>query len=213
MPEIVFWGATGQAKVLYEALHGSGVTVVAFVDQRELTSPILGVPVLHGDTGLQAWLAHHPASNLLFAVAVGGARGGDRMTLIDLLKRRGLRPHTIVHRAAYVADGASLGEACQVLAHATVCTHAKLGAAVIINTAASVDHDCLLGDGVHIGPGARLAGEVRVGPRAFIGTGAVILPRVHIGEDAVVGAGAVVIRNVAPGVTVVGNPARPLPKR
>lgn len=213
MPEIVLWGATGQAKVLYEALHGSGIDVVALVDQRELPSPIGGVPVLHGDAGLQAWLEHHPASNLLCAVAVGGARGADRLTLNDLLKRRGLRPYTIVHRTAYVADGASLGEACQVLAHATVCTHAKLGTAVIINTAASVDHDCLLGDGVHVGPGARLAGEVRVGARSFIGTGAVILPRVHIGEDTVVGAGAVVIRNVAPGVTVVGNPARPLSRR
>lgn len=213
MSEIVLWGATGQAKVLCEALHGSEITVVALVDQRELTSPIAGVPVLHGDAGLQAWLAHHPASNLLFAVAVGGARGGDRLTLTDLLKRRGLRAHTIVHPAAYVADGASLGEACQVLAHATVCTHAKLGTAVIINTAASVDHDCILGDGVHVGPGARLAGEVWVGQRAFIGTGAVILPRVRIGEDAVIGAGAVVIRNVAPGVTVVGNPARALSKQ
>ena len=213
MPEIVFWGATGQAKVLYEALHGSGITVAALVDQHELSSPIPGVPVLRGDSGLQAWLAHHRASDLLFAIAVGGARGGDRLALADLLKRRGLRAHTIVHRAAYVADGASLGEACQVLAHATVCTHAKLGTAVIINTAASVDHDCLLGDGVHVGPGARLAGEVSVGPRAFIGTGAVILPRVHIGEDAIIGAGAVVIRDVAPGVTVAGNPARPLSKQ
>ena len=26
MGEIVFWGATGQAKVLHEALHGSGIT-------------------------------------------------------------------------------------------------------------------------------------------------------------------------------------------
>ena len=42
---------------------------------------------------------------------------------------------------------------------------------------------------------------------ASIGSGATILCGVTIGENAVVGAGAVVTRDVAPGTTVVGNPA------
>ena len=44
--------------------------------------------------------------------------------------------------------------------------------------------------------------------RAAIGTAAVILPGLTIGEQAVVGAGAVVTKDVPPGATVVGNPAR-----
>ncbi len=43
-----------------------------------------------------------------------------------------------------------------------------------------------------------------------IGSGAVILGGITIGEMAVVGAGAVVTSDVAPGITVVGNPARQL---
>lgn len=46
--------------------------------------------------------------------------------------------------------------------------------------------------------------------RVSIGSGAVILAGVRISEEALVGAGAVVTRDVAPGETVVGNPARPL---
>jgi maltose O-acetyltransferase len=46
-----------------------------------------------------------------------------------------------------------------------------------------------------------------IGPNVWIGGGAIIL-RVTLGNDAVVGAGAVVTRDVPPGATVVGNPAR-----
>lgn len=209
MPEIILWGATGQAKVLHEALEATGITVAAVVDARDLSSPFPGVPLLAGQAGLEAWLARHDrAKELLFAVAVGGPRGADRLRLFDSLKARGLNAYTIIHRNAFVATDARLGEGCQVLAMAAVCTHARLGNLVIVNTAASVDHDCVIGDGAHIAPGARLAGEVVVGARAFVGTGAVVLPRVHIGEDSVVGAGAVVTRDVAPGTTVAGNPAR-----
>jgi acetyltransferase-like isoleucine patch superfamily enzyme len=41
-----------------------------------------------------------------------------------------------------------------------------------------------------------------------IGSGATIICGVTIGEGATVGAGAVVTRDVAPGTTVAGNPAR-----
>jgi acetyltransferase-like isoleucine patch superfamily enzyme len=43
---------------------------------------------------------------------------------------------------------------------------------------------------------------------AAIGSGAVILAGVRIGARALVGAGAVVTRDVLPGTTVAGNPAR-----
>jgi maltose O-acetyltransferase len=54
---------------------------------------------------------------------------------------------------------------------------------------------------------------IRIGRNVWIGSGAMILPGVTIGDDAVIGAGSVVTRDVAPGATVVGNPARPLAKK
>lgn len=209
MNDVVFWGATGQAKVLHEALSGTDFRLVAMVDNRDVISPFSEVPMLKGAAGLDSWLERYGGGKGLFAaVAVGGARGRDRLELMDLFRVRGLTLFTVVHRTAFVAVDALMGEGCQILAQAAVCTHAHLGCGVIVNTAASVDHDCVIGSGVHLAPGARLAGEVTVGERAFIGIGAVVLPRVHIGEEAIVGAGAVVTKDVPPRVTVTGNPAR-----
>ena len=210
MNEVVFWGATGQAKVLNEALSETDFRLVALVDNRDVISPFPNVPVLKGEVGLDAWLEKRGGGEGLFAaVAVGGAFGRDRIELMGLMQVRGLKLLTVIHRAAFVAVDAQVGEGCQIMAQAAVCTHVRLGSGVIVNTAASVDHDCIIGSGAHIAPGARLAGEVIVDERAFIGVGAIVLPRLHIGEGAIVGAGAVVTKSVRPGVTVIGSPARP----
>lgn len=49
---------------------------------------------------------------------------------------------------------------------------------------------------------------VRIGRNVWIGAGAILLPGVGIGDDAIIGAGSVVTRDVPPGATVMGNPAR-----
>jgi maltose O-acetyltransferase len=54
----------------------------------------------------------------------------------------------------------------------------------------------------------RFGRPVTIGSNVWIGGGAIILPGVSVGDDAIVGAGSVVTRDVAPGTTVVGNPAR-----
>jgi serine O-acetyltransferase len=49
-----------------------------------------------------------------------------------------------------------------------------------------------------------------IGDETFFGAGARVLGGVHVGHGARVGANAVVLRDVEPGVTVAGVPARPI---
>jgi hypothetical protein len=68
-----------------------------------------------------------------------------------------------------------------------------------------------LGNLSTVAPGANVLGKVRIGEGCRIHANAVILPSLSIGDGAVVRAGSVVVRDVTPGITVFGNPARALP--
>ncbi|MCJ7995238.1 sugar O-acetyltransferase [Rhizobium cremeum] len=96
---------------------------------------------------------------------------------------------------------------------------------VILDSAPVVIGDgCMLGPAVQIycaehhkdtaqrAAGIEIARPVTIGKDVWIGGAAVILAGVTIGDGAIVGAGAVVTRDVPAGVTVVGNPAKPLPR-
>jgi sugar O-acyltransferase (sialic acid O-acetyltransferase NeuD family) len=212
---VVVWGATGQAKVLREALDPQTHVIVALFDRdRSLESPFESVPLFPGEEGFVRWLAsERDPGSVMAIVAIGGDRGADRLELQMRLASAGLEIGSVVHPRAFVARDAVMGAGAQILAQSAVGAQARLGQACIVNTGATVDHECVLGDGVHVGPGAHLAGCIQVGDCATIGTGAIVLPRVRIGARAVVGAGAVVLRDVPEAAVVAGNPARVLRRR
>lgn len=82
----------------------------------------------------------------------------------------------------------------------------------LFNLNVTVGHDAAIGSFDVFNPGVNLSGCVRVGDRVLVGTGAQILENLEIGADAIIGAGALVRVPVEPGSTVVGIPAKPVPR-
>lgn len=108
-----------------------------------------------------------------------------------------------------LGEGVFLNYGCVVLdvARVTIGDRVQIGPYVQILTA---DHPR---DARERATGTEWGRPIRIGADAWIGGGAILLPGVTIGDGAIVAAGAVVTRDVAPGATVGGNPARALAAR
>ena len=211
LPLCVSLGGGGHARILIDALRGSGAATPYAVLERDRTrwgGDLLGVPIAGGDD----LLAGLPGTGVsCFVVGVGGVGANSaRRRLFALGRSHGLAPLTVRHPSAICSTWAEIGPGCALCPAAVVNAGAVVGANVIVNTGAIVEHDCVIGDHVHVATGARLAGAVRIGEGAHIGAGATVRQQIVIGEGAVVGAGAVVVDDVPAWTVVVGVPARAL---
>jgi sugar O-acyltransferase (sialic acid O-acetyltransferase NeuD family) len=195
-------------RIILDACAAGGRKVAGVVHlAREAVDLGADQPCL-GDEALLADLAFLAAHDIIVGVS-----GEQRRALSEAVIARGGTVATIVHPAAVISATAIIGAGTVISAGVIVQMDATVGRYCSLNTACTVDHDNVLEDGVNIAPGAHLAGHVTVCEGAFIGIGATIKGGVRIGRGATVGAGAVVLRDVADGVTVVGNPARPMAER
>ena len=87
------------------------------------------------------------------------------------------------------------------------------GHALVINEAAVIGDDCILRHCVTIGNKLTADGESgapQIGDGVEFGAGAMVIGPIKIGDGARIGALSVVTRSVAAGITVAGNPARPV---
>lgn len=184
---------------------------LAFVDDDPPAATLNGHRVLTYDQ----WLAEPAESR---HIALGIANSTIREKLAD--RCRGDAVGFVEVRATNVVelDDVEIGEGAILCPFVTLTSNIRIGRQFHANLYSYVEHDCVIGDFVTFAPGVHCNGNIHIEDHAYVGAGAVIKQGVPgrplvIGRGAVVGMGAVVTKDVPPGATVVGNPARPLVKR
>ncbi len=204
MKKLAVIGAGGHGKVVADTASLLGWSEILFFDAAWPQKVVVGPWQIVGT----------PESLFNRAAEFDGAivAIGDNQTRLKIFadsKNSSLDLITLKHPKSVVSSIATVGPGSVVFAGVIINVGTVLGKCVIVNTGAIVDHDCVLENGVHIAPGARLSGNVHVGPGTWVGVGACVKQGIKIGANVTVGAGAVVISNIADGLTVFGNPARP----
>lgn len=185
--------------------RAKGLTIV-FVD-REAGPDVNGIPVVAEEAFL------NDDAERFFNVGI--ADPGVRQNVVERAQAAGAKAVTLIAHTAQVFPSSRIGEGCILCPSTIVTANAELGRFVHLNLFSYVEHDCRIGNYVTFAPGVHCNGMVEVGDAAYLGSGAILRQGrdgrpMRIGAQSVVGMGAVVTRDVAPRVTVVGNPARPL---
>lgn len=133
---------------------------------------------------------------------------------------------TNVWQFCIVLPSARIGNNTNICSHCLIENDVFIGNNVTIKSGVQIWDGITIEDNVFIGPNVTFTNDKsprsKEYPEAFlktiimkgasVGANATILPGVTIGEGAMVGAGSVVTKNVAPNITVVGNPAKEINK-
>lgn len=150
---------------------------------------------------------------------LSNAKLGDRVTVREsVVVDSEVGSDSVVGPFAHLRGGTVLGSDVKIgnfveVKNATLAEGAKASHLTYLG-------DASVGEGSNIGAGTITANfdgtrknRTTIGKNVRIGSNSSLIAPVEIGDDALTGAGAVVTKDVAPGERVVGNPARPLPKK
>ena len=213
MPLFGVFGASGLGRetmpLVRQQLQAMASTdQLVFIDDAPSAGKLNGHDVLSWREFLD-----RPASGRSAVLAV--ANGTLREAVARRCQEAGVNLLTVESANLVTMDAVSIGDGALLSPFVTLTSNIRIGRCFHANIYSYVAHDCVIGDFVTFAPSVKCNGNVHIGDYAYVGTGAIIKQGVPgkplvIGQGAVIGMGAVVTKSVPPGVTVVGNPARPL---
>ncbi|MFC7360033.1 NeuD/PglB/VioB family sugar acetyltransferase [Nocardioides astragali] len=147
------------------------------------------------------------------AYAVGIGAPSVRRKVALRFEEGGHSGAILLHPSATMGSEVTIGAGTVACAGVRITTNITIGRHVHLNPNVTVGHDTSVGDFVSLNPSASISGDCVVESGVLVGVGGIVLNRLRVGQDAVVGGAACAVRDVAPGTTVVGVPARPLGQR
>ena len=158
-------------------------------------------------------MAARPANNAPYRL-IRDVELGEDVVVYSFVNLYGCRigDGSVIGPFVEIQRGAVVGARCKVQSHSLICDGVEIGDEVFVGHGAIFVNDrrpraTNEQGGLQSEEDWELL-PIVVERGASIGSGAIVLGGVRIGEGALVGAGAVVTRDVPPGGTVAGVPAR-----
>jgi len=208
MKKLIVYGAGEFGSLIANVLsYHDDLEIAAYGDDdpQQTADHIDGTPVF----GQKDLLNFAEQNNIKLAITAIG-NNTVRAEKFNLLKNTGFQMISIVHPQALIDTKVSYGDNVIIEMGTAIHTHSKIGNNVFLGGEALIGHHNIIGDHVLVGGNVSFGGSVVVEDYVSLGVGASIKPGIRLGKGSVIGVGAAVIKDVEPGTTVVGVPAKPI---
>lgn len=210
--KVVIIGAGDHGRSTFEILreacrHNGHHEPLGFLDDspQKRGGVVAGLPILGG----LDWIASQHSSEFSYVIGIADTRA--KQQIVECLASQSLTFVSAIHPSVIMASGVRIAPGVIINAGVAIAYDTLIEEHTTINLNATIGHDCIVGRFCTIAPGANIAGKVHVGEGSSIGLNAAVGKGVQIGEWSSVGPGTVVIKDVAPGHSMFGNPARVVP--
>ena len=114
----------------------------------------------------------------------------------------------LIHPSATIPPHVKMGKGNIIAPRVGIGVETEIGDYCLIQDGAVIGHDVKIGNWCRVDCYAVLIAGVTLEDEVCVHTSSVVNHNVRIGKGAMVGAQSFVFRNVKPGVTVLGNPAK-----
>ena len=208
MKKLIVYGAGEFGSLIANVLsYHDDLEIVAYGDDdpQKSADHIDGTPVF----GQEDLLDFAKQNNIKLAITAIG-NNNVRAEKFNLLKNTGFQMISIVHPQALIDTKVSYGDNVIIEMGTAIHTHSTIGNNVFLGGEALIGHHNTIGNHVLVGGNVSFGGSVIVEDYVSLGVGASIKPGIRLGKGSVIGVGAAVIKDVEPGTTVVGVPAKPI---
>jgi len=208
MKNLVIVGAGGMGRTIYSNAiecvgYGNIFVIKGFIDDN-----LHALDTFNHYLPIIGTIADYvPQKDDVFVSSIGGP--ARRFCMEEIIAKGG-EFFELIHKTARVYTNAKLGKGNFVGAYSVIGNDAQVGDYNMIQAYTIIGHDAKVGNWNRFDTHVTCVGGIVIEDEVSIHTSAVIGHGVTVGTRAHIGALSFVIRNVKPGTTIYGNPAKKL---
>jgi sugar O-acyltransferase (sialic acid O-acetyltransferase NeuD family) len=216
MKDVVIVGAGGFGREVYnwamQSLDSNSYKIKGFLsnDKNDLLSLGINLPILDDP------LDYHPLKNDVFIFAIGISNSKisisdqqkNRKNIVDILKNKGAKFLTLVHKSVILSCDVVLGEGVILCPNVVLGHKASISDFSHINVNTSVGHNSVVGKFCVISPLCAVNGNAVLGEGCYLASCVHIFPKVNMARYSVVSSNTSVKNSSETSSFYYSNPAK-----
>jgi sugar O-acyltransferase (sialic acid O-acetyltransferase NeuD family) len=172
-------------------------------DKKKIGTVVYGRKVLGDVDSISNYIKNEKLS-----VVIGISSPQVKFKIVKRLEEYGVYFPNFIAKNVWVSNNVNLGKGIILYPGVSINYESVIGDFVIMNMNCAVGHNCTVESYTTLAPGVNLGGYTHIEESASIGIGVSTIQKVRVGKSSIVGGQSMLVKNVTPGSTVVGVPAK-----